>query len=316
MNKKVINVKKIIKKFNIVLANKENEHNLIYRNIHFPAIKRLGLEIANVSESTRYQRNVVCWGTTESHYFKKLGKKEAIKVLSRVLSVQPPLVILSKGMQPKQSEIIIDICDQYKVPVYVSNESTSKITSTIGTYLSDFYSEETQVHGCLLSMHGIGILIVGDSGIGKSETTLELIQRGHLFIADDAVLVKHIGANYYGYSPALTKYLLEIRGTGFISVLETYGVKSVSQGSVISLCVQLVSADSIDYLSLDRLGDKKLVYPILGGSIPKVQVPVKAGASVASLIEAAVIAYLSKINGFDALQLLEKRRNEKEDSYE
>ncbi|WP_338822747.1 HPr(Ser) kinase/phosphatase [Mycoplasmopsis felifaucium] len=314
MSKKLINVKKIIEKFNIQLANKTDD--ISYRNIHYPAIKRLGLEIANVSESTRYARNVICWGTSESTYFKKLGKKQSQVILKRVLEAHPPLVILSKGMSPLPAEWIIKLCDEYKIPVYVSDKSTSKITSTIGTYLSDFYSEETQVHGCLLSIYGVGVLIIGDSGIGKSEATHELIQRGHLFVADDAVLIKHISANFFGYAPYLTRDLLEMRGTGLINVLQTYGVKSILRGTVVNLCVELVSNQSIDYLSLDRLGNKKMEYPILGSTIPKVQVPVKVGASVSSLIEAAVIAFLSKREGYDALSLLTKRSREKEVDYE
>ncbi|MGV2392466.1 UNVERIFIED_CONTAM: hypothetical protein O8I53_05515 [Campylobacter lari] len=178
----------------------------------------------------------------------------------------------------------------------------------MGTYLSDFYSEETQVHGCLTVIYGVGVLIIGQSGIGKSEATHELIQNGHLFVADDAVLIKHIGANFYGRSPYLTRDLLEMRGTGLVNIMHSYGVKSISRGTVVSLVVELVEKSNIDYSSLDRLGDKELRYPILGGSIRKVQVPVKIGASVSSLIEAAVIAHISRKEGFNALELLEERR--------
>ncbi|VEU75497.1 HPr kinase/phosphorylase [Mycoplasmopsis maculosa] len=306
MKRRVINVRKVLKKFNIELANKTDD--LVYRNINFPAIKRLGLEIAHVTDNERYSRNVVCWGTSESVYFKKIGKQKAIETLRRVLEVKPPLVILSKGMASLQSEWIINICDEYKIPIYISDKSTSKITSTIGTYLSDFYSEETQVHGCLTVVYGVGVLIIGESGIGKSEATHELIQNGHLFVADDAVLIKHIGANFFGRSPLLTRDLLEMRGTGLVNVLHLYGVKSISRGAVVNLVVELVEKNNISYSSLDRLGDKEMSYPILGGKIKKVQVPVKVGASVSSLIEAAVIAYLSKKEGFDALKLLEDRR--------
>lgn len=311
MNKKLINVRKVIDKFNITLSNKNPD--LVFRNIHYPAIKRLGLEIANVSDSTRYAKNVVCWGTSESTYFRKLGKREAIKTLRRVLQARPPMVILSKGMNPVPGEWIINICDEFRIPVYVSDKSTSKITSTIGTYLSDFYSEETQVHGCLVSIYGVGVLIIGESGIGKSEATSELIQRGHLFIADDAVMIKNIGANYFGYAPALTKDLLEMRGIGLMNMLQAYGVRSIADGAVVQLCVELVSSQSVDYYSLDRLGDKQLVYSILGGSIPKVQVPVKPGATVSSLIEGAVIAYLSKKAGSKPLELIKERQKKKED---
>nr|WP_307916275.1 hypothetical protein [Mycoplasmopsis bovis] len=107
--------------------------------------------------------------------------------------------------------------------------------------------------------------------MGKSEATHELIQRGHSFIADDAVLVKHIGANYYGKSPLLTKDLLEVRGTGLINIMQAYGVKSVINGTVISLCVELVDKANLSYDKLDRLGDSEMFYDVLGGKIPKVR---------------------------------------------
>ncbi|CBH40327.1 HPr(Ser) kinase/phosphatase [Mycoplasmopsis agalactiae] len=310
MSNKVINVSKIINKFEIKLVNAD--HDLKYRDINLPSIHRLGLEIAGIIDNKRYSENVICWGTKESLYFDTLSKQDFISLLKRILSVEPPLLILSKGVLANQYEVIENVCNEYKVPLYISDKSTSKITSTIGTYLSDFYSEETQVHACLVSIHGIGVLIVGQSGIGKSEATHELIQRGHLFIADDAVLVKHIGANYYGSSPYLTKDLLEVRGTGLISIMQLYGVKSVTRGTVISLCVELVDKADVNYDKLDRLGDREMFYNVLGGRIPKVQVPIKEGASVSSLIEAAVIAFKAKKEGFDALSLLASRSIELE----
>ncbi|WP_029513239.1 HPr(Ser) kinase/phosphatase [Mycoplasmopsis primatum] len=308
MIKKVINVLEVINKFDIELVNKDQK--LVYRNIKYPAIQRLGLEIAGASKNTRYSKNVICWGTNESIYFKTLKKDQLLKTLDRVLSVKPPLLILSKGVLPTHHKIITQVCNKYQIPLYIANRSTSKITSTIGTYLSDFYSEETQVHGCLLSIHGIGVLIVGISGAGKSEATHELIQRGHLFIADDAVLVKHIGAHFWGSAPYLTQDLLEMRGTGLINILQTYGIKSIMRGSVINLCVELVDHANIDYEKLDRLGDKKIYYNVLDGKIPKVQVPIKVGASVSSLIEGAVIAFLAKREGFNSLDLLAQRQKE------
>ncbi|MBZ4195519.1 HPr(Ser) kinase/phosphatase [Mycoplasma tauri] len=306
MSNKTINVSEVIRKFDIQLVNK-NE-NIEYRTIKYPAIHRLGLEISGISKNKRYSGNVVCWGTKESIYFKSLTKKKFRETLRRILSVKPPMVILSKGVLSMHHNTILEVCNEFKIPLYIADKSTSKITSTIGTYLSDFYSEETQVHGCLLSIHGIGVLIIGKSGSGKSEATHELIQRGHLFVADDAVLVKHIGANFFGYAPYVTKDLLEMRGTGLINILQTYGIKSIMRGTVINLCVELVENANIEYNKLDRLGDRIMYYPILGGKIQKVQVPVKVGASVSSLIEAAVIAYLSKREGFNALSLLTERQ--------
>ncbi|OAB48751.1 HPr(Ser) kinase/phosphatase [Mycoplasmopsis gallinarum] len=306
MKRKSINVKKIISKFNISLINGEKE--LIYRNIFNPAIKRLGLELAGIIDNTRYNRNVICWGTTESVFFKQQGKIQALKTLDKILSVEPPLVILSKGITPLIRNWIVSVANKYKIPVYHAAVSTSKITTSIGTYLSDFFSEEVQVHGCLVSVGGTGVLIVGKSGVGKSEATLELVLRGHIFISDDAVLIKHIGANFYGTSPAITKDLIEVRGIGFTNIKYTYGIKAITEGCVINLVVELVNQN--ENVIFDRLGVEYQKYEIMDGSIPKIQVPVKNGFSAASLIEAAVSTYLAKKDGLNVIDLIENRRKE------
>nr|WP_307921941.1 hypothetical protein [Mycoplasmopsis bovis] len=150
MSNKVINVSKVINKFEIKLVNADQD--LKFRDINLPSIHRLGLEIAGIINNKRYSDNVICWGTKESLYFETLSKDDFVSLLRRILSVEPPLLILSKGVLENQYEIIKNVCNEFKVPLYISDKSTSKITSTIGTYLSDFYSEETQVHACLVSI--------------------------------------------------------------------------------------------------------------------------------------------------------------------
>ncbi|WP_029512596.1 HPr(Ser) kinase/phosphatase [Mycoplasmopsis iners] len=304
MNKKVINVKKIIEKFNIQIANAE--HELSYRDILDPAVKQVGLELAGEMVSSRHHKNVICWGTAESLFFKKIGKRNAIKAIDEVLKIKPPLLILSKGVKEIHQQWIVKIATKYKIPVYCANASTASVMTTIGTYLTDFFSKEEQVHGCLVSIGGTGVLIIGKSGVGKSEATLELIQRGHVFISDDAVLIKHIGGNFYGTSPELTRNYIEVRGIGLIDVKYTYGIKAITSGAVIDLVVELIIPEGNN--QFDRLGIEYLRYPVLDGSIVKTQIPVRNGFSAASLIEAAVSTYLARREGFSVLEQLEQRK--------
>lgn len=306
MRKRKINIKEIIKEFELTICNEECDP--IYRDVQEPAIKRLGLELSGQIENTRYSRNIICWGTSESIFFTKKGKEEAINILARVLKEEPPLVILSKGVRELPKKWILKVCNKYRIPVFsTENSSTSSISASIGTYLSEKYSEEVQVHGCLVLIGGVGVLIVGPSGSGKSEATLELIQRGHIFVSDDAVLVKLVGNTYYGKSPAITKNFLEARGIGLIDMKYTYGVKSVTDNCEIGLVVELVSNQTEEAKNLDRLGLSDLKFPILDGALPKIQIPVKDGSSAASLIEAAVSTFLARKDGIDVLKQIQER---------
>ncbi|WP_406617813.1 HPr(Ser) kinase/phosphatase [Mycoplasmopsis lipophila] len=299
-----INAKKIIKKFGLKLEN-QNPEELNYKDIYLPAIKRLGLELANAIENDRYGKNIICWGTSESKYFVKIGKEKSLETLERVLSIQPPLLILSNGVSDLPKKWIFSIAEKHKIPLVFSNRSTSQISTTIGTYLSDSFSPEEQVHGCLVIVGGVGVLIIGESGAGKSEATLELIQKGHLFVADDAVLIRHSGANFLGRSPEITKNFIEVRGIGFIDVKYTYGIRSIIDTARIDLVIELVPKEKLN--TLDRIGVEYLKFKILDGYVNMIQIPVKDGFSAGSLIEAAVSTFLSRKDGVDVLKELSRR---------
>lgn len=306
MQAKKINVRKLIEKFNLTLDN--HKENIELRDIYSPSVKKLGLELAGEFVGDNYQHNVICWGNSENSYFEKIGESKAKKVLALVLQVQPPLLILSCGIKEMAKNWIVEIADKYNIPVFWSKQDTAKIMTTIGTYLNDMFSEEIQVHGCLVSIGGTGVLIVGNSGVGKSEATLELIQKGHLFISDDAVLIKHIGVHFYGTAPQITKNFIEVRGIGLIDIKYTYGIKSITDGAVIDFVAELVYPS--DNVHFDRLGIDYLQYNILDGYLPKIQIPVKNGFSAASLIEAAVSTFVARKDGSSVLSQIEKRKDD------
>ncbi|QSF13450.1 HPr(Ser) kinase/phosphatase [Mycoplasma sp. Mirounga ES2805-ORL] len=305
MNKKSINIKKIIEKFNITLANKSK--NIVYRDVLHQNIKRLGLVITEEVEDKQINENIIYWGQKESEFFTKKGREKTLEIVDKILKNEPPMLVLSKNFDPNISKFIIDIADKHKVPLYIAQPNGVSITAGIGIFLNEFFSKQIQIHGCLVSINGLGVLIVGKPGIGKSEATLSLIQKGHIFISDDSVVVKQISENFYGESPEITQNLIEIRGIGLIDVKYTYGIKSITKGSMIKLVVELVGEEDSHHINFDRLGIEYLKYNVLEGSIPKVQVPIKGGSSAASLIEAAVSAYLAKKDGMDIAKELTNR---------
>lgn len=307
MRKKTINSKTIIDRFELNIINKDSD--IEYLDIYSPAIKRVGLELSQATSNTRINRNIISWGTTESVWFSNIGKQKALEAIEFVFCKKPPLVILSKGVSEEVAGWIVQIANIYKIPIAKVDVSSSVITVTIGTFINSVYLDEIQVHGCLVLIGGVGVLIVGPSGVGKSEATLDLVQRGHVFISDDAVLIKYVGDSFIGRSPEVTRNFLEVRGIGIIDVKYTYGINAVSSSSRINLVVELV--EKKEHLKLDRLGTDFLKYEILGSSIRKIQVPVKDGGNTASLIETAVSAYLARHEGQNIIKIMQQRMENK-----
>ncbi|MFV8401426.1 HPr(Ser) kinase/phosphatase [Mycoplasma sp. 005V] len=303
-DKKKMNVKKIIEFFDLNIVNGKDVE-LEYNDIYLPAIKRVGLELAEHFENDRISKNVIAWGTAESTWFSLIGKTKAYESLEWVFSRKPPIVILSKGFNKPAINWVIDVANKYKIPVALVRMSTSYISTNIGSYLNNYFGEVTQVHGTLVLIGGTGVLITGESGIGKSEAALQLVQQGSVLISDDAVLIKDNGNIFIGSSPDMTRNFLEIRGIGLVDITQLYGVSSVAKSSMIDLVIELVRQEGKN--DFDRLGTDYLEYPIFGRSIKKMQIPIKEGGSAASLIKAAVNTYLARNTGMNVVDMLYER---------
>ena len=272
-----------------------------------PAINRTGFELLNHFYSKSIT-NIIGWGSTESNYMDRISKEELAQILEKIFLKHPPLVICSNGVNERNRTIILEQANKNHVPVVFSDTQLSLLTTTIGIYIAQYFAPEEFVHGSLVVINGIGVLIIGDSGVGKSEAVLNLIQRGHLFVSDDAVYIQRIGNEFIGYSPAEIKNILEARGLGLLDIRNIYGDRSMQAKTKIDLVVSLIRSEANDF---DRLGNEKNYFFILGGKIDKVNIPVRLGRNVASLIEAAANLFVSKQNGCDALVTVQKRFNER-----
>ena len=277
-----------------------------WSNIQRPAINRAGLELKGYFyRENSISKNIIGWGTSESNWMLSISNEERENSLNTLICKKPPLIICSSGVNEENRKLIIEIATKHEVPVVLSDIPLSSLTTTIGVYLAEKFAQTEFVHGSLIIINGVGVMIIGASGIGKSEVILELIQKEHIFVSDDAIFIKRIGNNFIGYSPEITKDILEARGLGLLDIRTIYGDRAIRTKTNIDLVVELIhSKDIVDF---DRIGDKNLSYSILGGKISKMSIPVKAGRSASSLVVAAANLLISKQSGVDVLKLIEER---------
>ena len=222
-------------------------------------------------------------GAAEIEFLASLKSRERKKVFDNMFSYHIPCLIISRGLQPMQE--LVDSAKHYKIPVFLSDYVTSNLVNDIVMYLNDLLAESTVVSGVLMDVHGVGVLISGKSGIGKSETALELVKRGHRLVADDAVLVKNVRETLVGCAPAVIRFLMELRGIGIVDIRNMYGIGSVAREKQVELIIELEAWEP--HKSYERLHAKEQYGEILGVNIPKLTLPVKPGRNLAVIVEVA-----------------------------
>lgn len=203
---------------------------------------------------------------------------------------------------------IRSLAEKHNVVLLKTELPTTKFISKLIGYLEDVLAPTTTMHGVLLEVFGMGVLIMGKSGVGKSETALELIKRGHRLIADDAVEIKHIEDMLRGTSPALIRHFMEIRGLGILDIERLYGVGAVKTWEVLDLVVELEHWD--EHKEYDRVGIDEKTIEILGVKVPKVTVPVQPGRNLAMIVEVAARNTRQKQFGYNAAEELDKKIRE------
>lgn len=300
-----IDVQKLCNDNGLEILNKDRIKT--WNTIKRPAINRVGFELLDHFYNSNINMNIIGFGTMESKYMDIVDEKTLSKKLNNIFKHRPPLVICSINVNERNKKNIIEQANRNDIPVVVTETQLSFVITTIGIYIAEYFAPEEFVHGSLVIINGIGVLLIGDSGVGKSEAVLELVQRGHTFVSDDSVNIKRIGNKFVGSSPKITKNLLEARGLGMIDMKLIYGNRSIKDKSDINLVVELKHFEKGDETNFDRLGNQKNYYNVLGGKINKIIIPVRSGRNVASLIEVATNLFESKQQGFDILNTIKER---------
>ena len=277
------------------------------RAIRVARIQKPGLALAGYLDQLHKER-IQILGATELSYLKTLDLDLAAERLEQLCSSGVSCLILAKSIEAPPA--MVDLCNRYEVALFRSSAITSFLIRRVTTYLEDVLAPETSVHGCLLDVYGVGILLIGKSGIGKSECGLGLIERGHRLVGDDVVIIKRkIQDAIFGSAADLIKYHMEIRGLGILNIKDLFGVSSIRQSKKVELIVELVEWS--DELKVERLGLDERTFSILGLEIPYLKIPVRPGRDLTMIIEVAARNHLLHRMGFNAARDFDETLHER-----
>ena len=298
-----VTTKDVMEKFNLQLVSGQEG---IGRYITTSDISRPGLEMAGYF--THYPANrVQLLGKTEISFFELLPKKDKVDRVGKLCTPNTPAIIISRGLNVPDE--LIEASAEANVPVLVSNLTTTQFSSRLTNYLESMLAPSTAIHGVLVDIYGIGVLILGKSGVGKSETALELVKRGHRLVADDCVEIRQEAENLLvGSPPPLLEHLLEIRGIGIIDIMTLFGASAVRPNKRITLVVELELWD--ENKNYDRLGLDEEKMQIIDTKLTKLTIPVQPGRNVSVIIEVAAMNYRLKRKGFNAAEEFSRRLDE------
>ena len=265
-------------------------------------INRPGLELTGYLEFFDNKRIQVL-GNTEFSYLGRYGPEAQKMVIDSIFSFGPPAVIICRDIEP--SNAILESAKLHKVSIFSTPQSTSDLTASLVQYLNKELAPRITRHGVLVEVYGEGCLLTGDSGVGKSETAIELIKRGHRLVADDAVEIRRTAqTTLYGQSPENIRHFIELRGIGIINARKLFGMGAIKLQEKIDMVINLEQWDSAKVY--DRMGLDNEYMKILGVEVPTLTIPVKPGRNLAVIIEVAAMNNRQKKMGYNAARELLK----------
>jgi HPr kinase/phosphorylase len=267
------------------------------RKIDIPDLNRPGLALCGFYESFAPQR-IQVFGRGETAYLKKITSEGKLDTVKQMFTYPIPCCIFTHNLTPDRE--FFEEAESARCPILQTDLGTADFSSRIMRILMDIFAPQKSIHGVLVEVYGVGILILGDSGVGKSENALELIERGHRLVADDVVEIRCVNGNILIGAGAnkIIGHHMEIRGLGIINVTHLWGVGAIRDRKQIQLVVELEEWDSKK--NYDRLGTEEKVMEILGVSIPKLEIPVRPGRNIPIIIETAAMNERLKTMGYNS----------------
>lgn len=290
----------------MALKNITPEVDISKVKIHMPDINRPGMPLAGFFEHYETTRVQVI-GFVEYSYMQQMSEESRRDTYDKLIDVTVPCFIFCRELEP--DETFLNIAKQKGVPVFITSKATSAFSAELIRWLNVKLAPCISIHGVLVDVYGEGVLITGESGIGKSEAALELIKRGHRLVSDDVVEIRKISDDtLMGSAPDITRHFIELRGIGIVDVKSLFGVSSVKERQSIDLVIHLEDwSKEKDY---DRLGLEENYTEYLGNKIVCHNIPIRPGRSLAIICESAAVNYRQKKMGYNAAQELYKRVQE------
>lgn len=305
-----VRLTELVKEFNLTVAYRSSDYESIQLTVD--NIARPGLQLAGYFDHFEPMRLQVL-GNVETSYLRKISSSARYIVFDRLFSFKIPALIIARDITPEPE--CMEMAKKHDITILRCQDATSYIISSLIAYLKSAMAPRITRHGVLMEVYGEGLLLVGESGIGKSEAAVELIKRGHRLIADDAVEIKKISSTgLMGTAPELARNYIELRGIGIINVAKLYGVGSVKAENFIDLVVSIVTWKAQD--NYDRMGLEEQYMDILGVKVPHITVPVTPGRNLAVILEVAAMNNRQKKMGYNAAKDLLRQLGMDSDSEE
>lgn len=294
MNTYSVRMKQVVEQFNLTVLHASTDYETV--EIMVEEVSRPGLQLAGFFNHFEPLRLQVI-GNVESAYISELSHERLLEVFSEMFSKKIPALIFARNIEPTPE--CLEMAKKYDVTVLRCLESTSYIVSSLITYLKSALAPRITRHGVLVEVYGEGLLLMGESGIGKSEAAAELLKRGHRLISDDAVEIRKIAGNTLrGTSPELIRNYIEIRGIGVINVAKLFGMAAIKTETAIDQVINIVPWSSEQMY--DRLGLEEQHMDLLGVKVPAITIPVKPGRNLAIILEIAAMNSRQKKMGYNA----------------
>ncbi len=299
----MIKISEFVKELNLEVLSDTTQKEM---DITSADLNRPGMQLCGFYEYFAYERPQVI-GKVEMTYLESLEQEKRLAVLETYMSYKLPCIIVCWGMNPPRE--LLDKAKEHDIPVFQSNAKTTKLSYQAIMYLTRCLAPRATRHGVLVDVYGVGVLLTGESGVGKSEAALELVKRGHQLVADDVVDICRVADDRLtGEAPERVRHFMEIRGIGIIDIRAMYGVGSVILSKTIDMVIHMEKWDQNK--EYDRLGLSEESVTILGVKVPYQVMPVRPGRNLAIIIEVAARNLSLKRLGYSAAHELDRRLNE------